>query len=181
MLQPAIQKNDKKAKRLIAAVSIIIFGAVVILDRHIIHPEFTLFNVHYFALANAVINSVVALILIAALRAVKSKRYTLHRNLMIAAMILSVLFLLSYICHHLFAGDTAYGGQGAIRYIYYFILFTHIALAAIMLPFILFTAYRGLTGEWKSHKKIARYTWPLWLYISVTGPLIYWMIAPYYH
>lgn len=181
MLQPAIQKNDRKAKRIIAVVSIVIFGAVVMLDRHIIHPEFTLFDVHYFAQANAVINSIVALILIAALLAVKSGHYTLHRNLMISAMILSVLFLLSYICHHLFAGDTAYGGQGTIRYVYYFILSSHITLAAIMLPFILFTAYRGLTGEWIKHKKIARYTWPLWLYISITGPLIYWMIAPYYH
>lgn len=98
MLQPAIQKNDRKAKRIIAVVSIVIFGAVVMLDRHIIHPEFTLFDVHYFAQANAVINSIVALILIAALLAVKSGHYTLHRNLMISAMILSVLFLLSYIC-----------------------------------------------------------------------------------
>ncbi|MDE1193087.1 MAG: DUF420 domain-containing protein [Arachidicoccus sp.] len=181
MLQATIQKNDKKAKRLIAIVSVVIFGAVVILDRHIIQPKFTLFNVHYFALVNAVINSIVTLFLIAALWAVKSRKYVLHRNLMLAAMLLSVLFLLSYICHHLFAGDTSYGGEGFIRYVYYFILFTHIALAAIMLPFILYTAYRGLTGDWAKHKKIARYTWPLWLYISVTGPIIYWMIAPYYH
>ncbi|ANI90245.1 hypothetical protein A9P82_13660 [Arachidicoccus ginsenosidimutans] len=181
MLQAAIQKNDKKAKWLIGIVSAVIFGAVVVLDRHIIHPTFTLFDVRYFALANAVINTLVTICLLAALWAVKRKKFELHRNFMFAAIILSVLFLLSYICHHLFAGDTVYGGTGAIRYVYYFILISHIALVTIMLPFILFTAYRGLTGEWAKHKKIARYTFPSWLYISVTGPIIYFMIAPYYH
>ena len=99
---------------------------------------------------------------------------------MLTAIILSVLFLVSYIAHHLLAGDTVYGGEGSIRYFYYFILITHIILAAIILPFILFTAYRSLTGEYDKHKKLARYTWPLWLYVSVTGVLVYLMISPYY-
>lgn len=180
MLKAAIQKNDKKAKWLIAIVSAVIFLAVVLLGRHFITPAFTLFNVHYFALANAVINSAVSILLLAALVAVKSRKLELHRNLMLTAIILSVVFLLSYICHHLFAGDTKYGGEGLIRYVYYFILTTHIILAAVMLPFILFTAYRALTGEWAKHKKIARYTWPVWLYISVTGVIVYLMISPYY-
>lgn len=180
MLKALINKNDKKAKWIIAIVSVVVLLAVVTLDRHIIRPDFTLFDVHYFASANALINSAVTIILLSALWAVKTKRLELHRNLMLTAIILSVLFLISYICHHLFAGDTKYGGEGLIRYIYYFILSTHIVLAAVMLPFILFTAYRALTGEWSMHKKIARYTWPLWLYISITGVVVYLMISPYY-
>jgi putative membrane protein len=99
---------------------------------------------------------------------------------MLAAIVLSVLFLISYICHHLFAGDTKFGGVGTIRYFYFFILITHIFLAAIILPFILFTAYRAMISEFPQHKRIARITWPIWLYVSVTGVLVYLMINPYY-
>lgn len=99
---------------------------------------------------------------------------------MLTAMVLSILFLLSYIAHHLLAGDTKFGGQGAIRYIYFFILATHIPLAGIILPFILFTAYRGLIGEYPRHRKIAKLTWPIWFYVAVTGPIIYVLISPYY-
>src|SRR5690606_2393328 len=107
MLKPLIQKKDKLAKRLIILVSVVIFLAVVALDRHIIQPEFPFsFDVHYFALANAVINTAVSLLLLAALIAVKSKHFRLHRNLMLSAILLSVLFLVSYIAHHLYAGDT---------------------------------------------------------------------------
>ncbi len=99
---------------------------------------------------------------------------------MMSAMVLSALFLVSYICHHLFAGETSFGGSGSIRYLYFFILITHILLAAIILPFILFTTYRALAGEWKRHKKLARITWPVWIYVSVTGVIVYLMISPYY-
>jgi putative membrane protein len=99
---------------------------------------------------------------------------------MFGAMLLSLLFLVSYIAHHLLSGDTVYGGQGSIRYVYYFILITHIFLAAIILPFILFTSYRALIGEYARHKKIARITWPIWFYVSVTGVIVYLMISPYY-
>jgi len=181
MLKPLIPKKDKLAKRLIILVSVIIFLAVVALDRHLIQPEFPFeFDVHYFALANSIINSAVALLLLAALFAAKSKQFLLHRNLMFGAILLSVLFLVSYIAHHLYAGDTSFGGEGWIRPVYYTLLITHIVLAALILPFILFTAYRALTGEWQRHKKIARYTWPLWFYVSVSGVVVYWMIRPYY-
>ena len=100
---------------------------------------------------------------------------------MMAAIVLSVLFLVSYIGHHLLADETKYGGvHDAKYYIYLFILITHIFLATIILPFILFTAYRSLIGEYEKHKKLAKYTWPLWLYVSVTGVLVYIMISPYY-
>ena len=100
---------------------------------------------------------------------------------MLTAIVLSVLFLLSYIAHHLFAGETKFGGEGISRIIYFIILFSHIPLAAIILPFILFTAYRALTGEYESHKKLVRITWPVWFYVAVTGVAVYLMISPYYN
>ena len=113
---------------------------------------------------------------------------------MLTAMALSVLFLVSYICHHLFAGETKYGDldhngmlsmdetmrAGAVRMFYFIILITHIPLAAIILPVILFTAYRSMIGEFARHKKLARITWPIWFYVAVTGVVVYFMISPYY-
>lgn len=180
MLQATIQKKDKQAKWLIGIVSITVFTAVALLSRFKINVHLG-FNVHVFASINAYINALVSILLIAALVAVKQKKYMLHKNIMLTAIILSSLFLISYICHHLFAGETKFGGGNTWRYIYYFILGTHIILAAIILPFILFTAYRALTGEWNKHKKIAKYTWPLWLYVSITGVLVYLFISPYYN
>ncbi len=179
MLTPLFKKNDKQARLLIFTVSFVVFAAVAVLSRVKLEVDLG-FDIHVFALVNAVLNSAVSLLLVWALIAVKGKNYLLHKKLMLTAIALSVLFLVSYIAHHLLAGDTVYGGEGSIRYFYYFILITHIILAAIILPFILFTAYRSLTGEYDKHKKLARYTWPLWLYVSVTGVLVYLMISPYY-
>jgi putative membrane protein len=122
----------------------------------------------------------VAVLLVAGLVSVKSRNYMLHKKLMMAAMVLSVLFLVSYIAHHLFAGETKFGGTGTIRTVYYLILFTHIPLAGLILPFILFSAYRALIGEWSAHKKLVRYTWPIWFYVAVTGVIVYCLISPYY-
>ncbi|HCT22728.1 MAG TPA: DUF420 domain-containing protein [Chitinophagaceae bacterium] len=179
MLQASIQKNDPKAKWLIGIFSFVVFAAVVILGRVKLEVDLG-FDVHIFAAINAVINSAIAVLLIVALWAVKAKKYLLHKQMMMTALLLSVLFLVSYIAHHLLAGDTKFGGEGAIRTIYYIVLVTHIFLAAIILPFILFTAYRALTAEYATHKKLAKYTWPLWLYVAITGPVVYWMISPYY-
>jgi putative membrane protein len=179
MLKAAWTKNDKKARILIYTFSAIVFAAVLALSRIKLNVNLG-FDVHLFAKANAIINSCVAVLLIAALVAVKAKKYTLHRNTMLVAMFLSIFFLLSYICHHLFAGETKFGGEGTEKTIYYLILFTHIPLAGIILPFILFSAYRGLTGEFDKHKKLVRITWPVWFYVAVTGVVVYWMISPYY-
>lgn len=179
MLSPVLKKNDKQARLLILTVSFVVFAAVVILSRVQLKVDLG-FSVHVFAAINAVINSCVSLLLIAALVAVKSKNYVAHKNMMLTAMVLSILFLVSYIAHHLLSGDTKFGGEGAIRYVYFIILITHIFLAAIILPFILYTAYRSLTGEFEKHKKLAKYTWPLWLYVSITGVVVYLMISPYY-
>ncbi len=180
MLQPSLKKNDKKARLLIYTVSVVVFAAVIILSR--VKLELDLgFDVHLFALVNAVINSVVAVLLVAGLVTAKQKDLRSHRQIMLFAIALSVLFLLSYICHHLLAGETKFGGEGISKTIYYIILFTHIPLAGIVLPFILFTAYRALIGEYDKHKKLVRVTWPLWFYVAVTGVLVYLMISPYYH
>jgi putative membrane protein len=194
MLQPSFQKNDKKAKLLIYTVSFVVFAAVVLLSRYKLNLNLG-FNVHLFAKANAIINSAVALLLIVGLVTVKQKNYILHKKIMMAAMALSILFLVSYICHHLLAGETKFGdinhdgilsdeeklAAGNLRMVYYFILATHIPLAAIILPFILFTAYRALIGEYPQHKKLTRITWPVWFYVAVTGVIVYVMISPYYN
>lgn len=179
MLQPVFAKNDRKARLLIGVFSFVVFAAVVVLGR--VKLEINAgFDVHIFAKVNAVINSAVAVLLAAALIAIKQRKALLHKRLMMSAMILSILFLVSYIAHHLLAGETTFGGEGTIRYVYYVILATHIFLAAIILPFILFTAYRAMVAEWPAHKKLARVTWPIWFYVAVTGVVVYLMISPYY-
>jgi putative membrane protein len=178
-LVPVWKKNDQKASWLIIVFSIIVFAAVVLLSR--VKLEINLgFDVHLFAKLNALINSAVAVLLIIALWAVKTGKYETHKKIMLTSMVLSILFLVSYICHHLFAGETKFGGEGTARIIYYIILGTHIPLAGLILPFILFTAYRGLIGEYDRHKKLARITWPIWLYVAITGVAVYLMISPYY-
>ncbi len=180
MLEQVFQKNDKKARWLIGIFSFVVFAVITSLGaiKLKIDPGF---DPHIFAKANAIINSIVTVLLGAALVAVKLQRYRLHKRIMLTAMVLSILFLISYICHHLMAGDTKFGGTGAIRYVYFILLGTHIFLAAIIMPFVLFTAYRALVAEWPQHKKLARITWPIWFYVSATGVLVYLFISPYYH
>ena len=193
MLTPSLTKNDSKAKLLIWTVSIVVFAAVAFLAKFKLGINLG-FNPHIFAKVNAVINSAVAILLVAGLISVKQKNYQLHKKIMLAAIVLSVLFLVSYIGHHLLAGETKYGDTnhdsiiseaeklqaGGLRNFYYVLLITHIPLAAIILPFILFTAYRALIGEYEAHKKLVRITWPVWFYVAVSGVIVYLMISPYY-
>ena len=193
MLPASLTKNDTKAYWLIGIFSVVVFSVVVLLGKFQLEVDLG-FDVHIFATANAFINASIAVLLLAALWAVKNNQYALHKKLMLAALVLSVLFLVSYIAHHLLAGEAKFGDSnhdglvdeqesltvGNTRLIYFIILITHIFLAAIILPFILFTAYRALTAEYTLHKKLAKITWPLWLYVAITGPVVYWMIHPYY-
>jgi putative membrane protein len=186
-------KNDKKARILIFSFSIVVFVLVTALERVTLDVDLG-FNVHIFAATNAIINSIVAVLLIAGLVTARSGRYTTHKYIMLTALILSVIFLLTYVTHHLFAGSTYYGDlnkdgivsaeekaeAGALRYFYFVLLGTHILLAGISLPFILFTAYRALIDEYDRHRKIARITWPMWFYVAVSGPLVYLMISQYH-
>ena len=188
-----MKKNDKQAKLLIGIFSVVVLVAVTFLSKFTLAVELP-FDKHLFAFVNAFLNAIVAVLLVLALIAVKQKKYASHKNMMLTALSLSVLFLVSYIAHHLFAGETKFGDTdhdgivsaaelavvGNTRGLYFILLVTHIILAATSLPFILFTAYRGLTSEFEDHKKIARRIWPIWFYVAVTGPLVYMMIKPYY-
>jgi len=176
----SLTKNDRRARTWIYVVSIVVFFAIALLSRVKLNVDLG-FNVHLFAAFNAVINTLVAILLLVGLVMAKQRRYEIHKTIMLTAIALSCLFLVSYICHHLFAGETHFGGTGTIRYVYFILLATHIILAAIILPFILFTAYRALIGENAAHRKLARRTWPIWFYVSITGPIVYLLISPYYH
>ena len=194
MIEPMIQKNDKKAYWLIGIFSVVVFVAVSVVARVQI-PNSIGPGIHNLALMNAVINSVICVLLILALMAVKKGRYLQHRNLMMTALTLSVVFLVSYCIHKLFAGEARFGdtdfngvvdaaekaAAGSLRTVYLIILFTHITLAGLILPLILFTSYRALTAEFPKHTKLARITWPVWFYVSLTGPVVYWLIRPYYN
>jgi putative membrane protein len=188
-----LTKNDKKARILILSFSAVVFVAVTALERVTLQANLP-FDPHLFALGSSVINSLVAVLLVAGLLTAKNGAYGAHRNIMLTAILLSVLFLLFYIAHHLFSGSTLYGdldkngivdeseinAAGGMRTVYRILLGTHILLAGISLPFILFSAYRALTNENAAHRKIAKITWPMWFYVAVTGPIVYWMISRYY-
>src|SRR5690554_5800867 len=128
----------------------------------------------------ATINACTAVLLVLAVMAIKKGNRDLHQKLVTAAIICSVLFLGMYVAYHMTADSTPFGGEGTIRYIYFFILLTHILLSIIVIPFVLITYIRGISGNFIQHKKIARITFPLWLYVAVSGVVVYLMISPYY-
>ena len=193
MLTATWKKNDKKAHILIWIFSAIVFLAVTILDKVTLDIELG-FDAHIFAMLSAGVNTIVSFLLIAGLIFIKQKKQELHKKTMLFTMGLSVLFLVFYIAHHLFTGETKYGDldhngilsddekslAGTARFIYYFIISTHVVLAGLVMPFVLYSAYRALTGEFAKHKKLVRYTFPIWLYVAITGVVVYIMISPYY-
>lgn len=174
---------EKKAKAFITAASLLIPIVVVILYlmpkistesgaiRHFLNglPRF-----------NAIVNGTTAVILIAAVVAIRNKKVELHQRLMTFALILSVLFLLSYIAYHATSVSTAYPKEAPNRILYLVILLTHILVSAIIVPLVLITYSRALAERFDKHRKIARITFPLWLYVTITGVIVYFMIAPYY-
>ena len=128
----------------------------------------------------ATINGITAVLLVTALWAIKNKRIALHEGLMKVSIFLSLLFLVMYVAYHMTSDSTPYGGEGAIRYAYFFILITHIVLSIGIIPMVLITYVRAISKHFGAHKKIARITFPIWLYIAVTGVIVYLMISPYY-
>jgi putative membrane protein len=189
--------TDKFIFRFVAAISIFVFVVVVLLNRKLIPgpdviPSFTPF----LPKLNAILNGTCSVLLLLSLYFIKKGNIAVHKRINIAAFCLSSLFLLSYILfHYLMKNDIRYGdingdgrlsdaevlAAGSIRYVYYIILITHIILAAGVLPLILLTFYRGLQMQVEMHKKLARWTFPIWLYVTVTGVIVYLMIVPYYH
>jgi len=194
MLEPVLKKNDKLAYILIGVFSQVVFVVVTFLSKFTLEVELP-FDKHIFALINAILNTGVAILLVAGLFAVKQKKYRLHKSMMMTAMILSLLFLVTYIAHHLLAGEAKFGDAnfdgvvddaekavlGNTRPFYLILLGTHIVLAATSLPFILWTAYRALTSDFEAHKNLAKKVWPVWFYVAVTGPIVYLMIKQYYN
>ena len=128
----------------------------------------------------ASINGLTAIVLVAALWAIKNGKRSLHEGLMKFAVVLSVLFLGMYVAYHMTSDSTKFGGEGAIRYAYYFILITHICLSIVIIPLVLVTYVRALAQRFDKHRKIAKIAFPLWLYVAVTGVVVYLMISPYY-
>ncbi|MEJ2005391.1 MAG: DUF420 domain-containing protein, partial [Cyclobacteriaceae bacterium] len=138
------------------------------------------FDLGFLPSVYATINGITAVVLIAALAAIKRGNQLLHQRLMTTCIVLSALFLIMYVLYHMTSDSTPYGGEGMIRYIYYFILITHIVLSVAVVPLVLFTYLRALLGQFARHRKLARITFPVWLYVAVTGVIVYLMISPYY-
>ncbi|WP_107038952.1 DUF420 domain-containing protein [Brumimicrobium mesophilum] len=166
----------KSFKKIIVALSIIIPLAVALLFEVKIQPEGMDFS--FLPSVYATINGLTAIILVSALLAVRNKKYKLHENLMKTALGLSLLFLVLYIVYHITSDSTSYGGQFPI--IYYIILISHIVLSVAVVPMVLFTYFYAWQGDFAKHKKWTRFSFPIWLYVAVTGVVVYIMISPFY-
>lgn len=131
---------------------------------------------------NASLNGTCAVLLVAGYVAIRCGRVTLHKGCMVTALLVSVLFLTSYLCYHISKGKpTPFGGTDEMRIVYYTVLLTHTVLAAVTAPLALFTAYQGYCGNLQRHVRVARWTLPIWLYVSVTGVVVYLLLRPYYN
>lgn len=173
--------QEKKYKKIITILSIVIPLAVAALfGVNLRKLGFNVEPLTFLPPIYATINGLTAVILIAAVIAIKKGNRKLHEQLNTFAIACSLLFLLLYIAYHMTSDSTKFGGEGAIKYVYYFILITHIILSVIVIPFVLTTFMRAKLGNFPQHKKIAKITFPLWLYVAVTGVIVYIMISPYY-
>ena len=174
-------EEEKKYKGIIWALSIIIPLAVAALfGVNLVKMGYDVQPLSFLPPIYASINGLTAVVLVIAVAAIKRGNPKLHERLIKVCMVLSSLFLIMYIGYHMTSESTTFGGQGMIRYVYYFILITHIVLSIVIIPLVLFTFVRGIAGAYERHKKLARITYPLWLYVAVTGVIVYLMISPYY-
>ncbi|MBP4140753.1 DUF420 domain-containing protein [Flavobacterium sp. P4023] len=172
---------EQKYNSLIIAVSIVIPVVVAILFGVKLKDfGFDVAPLSFLPPIYASTNGLTALLLIAAVVAIKNGKKKLHEGLMTGAIALSVAFLVMYVAYHMTADSTKFGGLGFVRYIYFFILASHIILSIAIIPMVLITYVRALSQNFEMHKKIARITFPIWLYVAVTGVVVYLMISPYY-
>lgn len=173
--------QERKYKKIITVLSIVIPLAVAALfGVNLRKLGFDVEPLTFLPPIYASINGLTAVLLIAAVIAIKNGNQKLHELLNTFAIACSLAFLLMYIAYHMTSDSTKFGGEGAIKYIYYFILLTHIILSVIVIPFVLTTFMRAKLGNFPQHKKIAKITFPLWLYVAITGVVVYIMISPYY-
>jgi putative membrane protein len=176
-----LTSQEKKYNRIITVLSIVIPLAVAALfGVNLKRLGFDVEPLTFLPPIYASINAFTAVLLIAAVVAIKKGNQKLHEQLNSAAIMCSVLFLLMYIAYHMTSESTTFGGEGMIKYVYYFILISHILLSVVVIPFVLITYVRAKLGKFLAHKKIAKKTFPLWLYVAVSGVLVYVMISPYY-
>jgi putative membrane protein len=168
--------SEKTYNKLVIVLSILIPLVVAILFRVKIDVELPVFLPPIYA----TINALTAIILIVAVWAVKNKKVKLHENLMTLAICLSALFLLMYVAYHMTSESTKFGGEGTIRTVYFVVLISHIILSIAVIPFVLITFIKAITNNIEKHKKIAKITFPLWLYVAVSGVIVYVLISPYY-
>jgi len=171
--------TDKLFFTISIVVSVIVFAIVVILNI-IPKPDFTPSFVRYLPPLNACINGTCSVLLIISFYFIKRKNIPAHKKLNITAFFLSAAFLVSYILYHYFSIEVKFPADNPLRPIYLVILLSHILLASLILPFILMSFYRGLNMQVEKHKKIVRWTFPIWLYVTLTGVIVYLMISPYY-
>lgn len=171
-----MEQNKDRYRSLILALSIIIPVAVALLFRVKIYG----YDLTFLPPIYATLNGITAVLLIIAVAAIKNKKRSTHEVLIKTCITLSAAFLVMYVAYHITTERTVYAGKGWIQYLYYFILITHIVLSVVVIPFVLFTFSRALSGNFERHRALAKFTFPIWLYVSVTGVIVYWMISPYY-
>ncbi|HTA63561.1 MAG TPA: DUF420 domain-containing protein [Bacteroidia bacterium] len=188
--------SDKAVFRFVMALSIFVFAVVVILNQKVLpRPDVMPGFVSYLPMLNATLNGTCTILLLASLWFIKRKNIIMHKKINLTAFVLSALFLVSYILAHYFMPDVKFGDinhsggdldeaekqlAGGVRYLYYFILVSHIILAALVLPMILISFYFGLKNDVIKHRKIVRFSYPIWLYVTITGVVVYLMVKPYY-
>ncbi|HEY1023726.1 MAG TPA: DUF420 domain-containing protein [Sphingobacteriaceae bacterium] len=179
-----MKTNDKLVFRLVAGVSILVFAIILILQSRLISifPDKSAIPTWVFFLPklNAMVNGTCSVLLLISLYFISRKRVEMHKRLNITTFLLSSLFLISYIIFHSTGIKTTYGGEGPVRIFYYFILITHIILAALVLPLVLLSFHHGLQMQVERHRKLVRWSYPIWLYVTISGVIVYIMISPYY-
>ncbi|OBR66362.1 hypothetical protein A7K91_24385 [Paenibacillus oryzae] len=172
--------KQKNYTPLVAILTVVIVALVAVLFFLPAYDGEIGFNVKILPMLNAIFNSFTFLSLVVALVAIKRKNIKMHRTFVGMAFLTTTLFLASYVTYHYLTESTPYGGEGILRGIYFFILLTHIVLAVVVVPLALLSVVRGMTGQIEKHRKISKWTMPIWLYVSLTGVIVYLMISPYY-
>lgn len=174
-----LTRNDKLFLPLIGGLSIAVPLIVAALIFLVQPKEDVVQDFSFLPMMNAVINSTVSVLLVLGVVFIRQKKIPLHRTMMISAFVLSTIFLLSYVIYHYVSGDREYTREGTIRYVYYFVLASHILLSIAVVPLALLSIYRGTTNQIAKHKRLVRWTFPIWLYVSVTGVIVYLMAHVY--
>jgi len=172
-----VGEKKEPYRKLIILLSVVIPVAVAVL---LSTPKIPGYDLSFLPPIYATLNGLTAILLTVAVIAIKNGNRSLHERLIKICIFFSTAFLVLYIAYHITSEETHFGGTGPIRYVYFFILITHILLSVVVIPFVLFTYVRALSGNFERHRALAKFTFPLWLYVAVTGVVVYWMISPYY-